>query len=169
MPFAARFIAPIKDKRPHVRGYIYDSPGAPVLDIFGTFENAVLYLDKQIEDHKHIVEGAVYLIPFVWGYKTDGKKVKIVEINGYCDIPVDHRWPEGNAEKRSWVIVDGEYKSDMRGIGCEESDRVIAKEVSHRKNTRTFEEFMETSPHLGELEPPRDFRIRDGKLVYVHM
>ncbi len=168
MPFSARFVAPKIKERPPLRGYVYDSETAPVMDIFGGSKEAVLYMDAQISDHKFLFEKATYLIPFVWGYRNNGERVNIVEVNAYCDIPTNSLWPGGNAEKISHVIVNGKREPERRSIGCEESDIVIGMEAAYRRRTRTFEEFIEGRPNLGKFEPPRELEFRKGELVYLN-
>lgn len=60
-------------------------------------------------------------------------------------------WP-GNPEVYAWVYQNGVYMPTPN-ITCTESLQMLGKETEHRRKCRNLEEYLETRPDLGDLQP----------------
>src|SRR3989338_2391609 len=131
MPYAARVALPEMQKP--TRGYLYDSPIAPIRAVFGTLDSAAHQLDTDVRSALKIASEQKYdpafVVPFVWGYNG----TKITEVNGFGEL--GSNWPGGNPEHYSWVFVDSRYDEERVPRGCGDGAIVLGKEEEHRRGT----------------------------------
>lgn len=85
---------------------------------------------------------ADFLIAALWGERGE----KIAEMFGYGDI---EQWP-GNPTVYSWAFKNGVYQPWERQISCGETLVVLGAEERLRREHVNLEDYMWTSPELGE-------------------
>jgi len=132
MPFVAKVNMPKRLSGPPARGYVYDSPSAPIKDV----RSAVRYLDSELDNHPRTLGKADFLIPFVWEYEDK----KFFEVFGFFDFI--GCWPKSNPEVYSWVFMNGRHMPKRRSICCGEALQILGKEMEYRSATETFEEYV---------------------------
>jgi hypothetical protein len=160
MPFVAR--ARFPEKKPPARGYIYDSPAAPIEQPYGSVDDVIRHLDSELDNHPRIIGKADFLIPFAWGYKDK----KFVEVFGFFDSLKN--WPDSNPEVYSWVFLNGKHKPKRRSICCGEALQILGKEMEYRLRTKSFEQYMiKGAPNADKLGIPHDTKILGDCILTV--
>ncbi len=128
--------------------------------VISPIKGAALYAQDILTSRLHSLEQYAFVIGVLWGDRRD----KVLDLFGYSDIDPSSRgeaWKSSNPDVELWVVREGDWVSE--GRTCEDTAIILGREGEHRRRTEGLVEFLETSPHLGNLEPT-DERYRSLKL-----
>lgn len=122
-----------------VRSYIHREG----FEFFGNdFASAKDHLKNTLNENQQLLGNLDYMIAILWGYKLE--ESLMMDIVGWPDAG---NWPE-NKGAQSFIMENGIYLPEEKGVTCGDGFILIGKEEKYRRSTKSLEDYMRNPPVL---------------------